>query len=76
MKKSCPENLYNGSCLWCLARWHVGVIRTSEMLYLGAPWFCLLALVVDLLYFAFFVCGKVGSVRFVFLLDHLGSTLC
>ena len=24
----------------------------------------------------FFVCGKVGSVRFVFLLDHLGSTLC
>ena len=26
--------------------------------------------------FGFFVCGKVGSVRFVFLLDHLGSTLC
>ena len=58
MKKSCPENLYNGSCLWCFARWYVGVIRTSEMLYLGAPWFCLLALVVDLLYLVFLYVEK------------------
>ena len=75
MKKSCPENLYNGSCLWCFARWYVGVIRTSEMLYLGALWFCLLALVVDLLY-CVFLCGKVCFVCFVLLSDNLGSTLC
>ena len=70
MKKSCPENLYNGSCLWCLARWHVGVIRTSEVLYLGAPWFCLLALVVDLLYlvlvpFVLSFCYTTSGARFV-----------